>query len=137
MASSLLGRLKVLVPALMLGAMQAGAQTPTQAPAAPDGTAQPGGNPGNQFLFVMIAVFAVMYFLTIRPNQKREKERREMLSKLAKGDKVVTSSGICGTIVGLTDKTVVLRVSDDSNVKMEFLRGAIGQVTSRDNSEQQ
>lgn len=137
MASSLLGRLKVLAPALMLGAMEAGAQTPEPAPAGGAGTGQPGGNPMNQLLFMMIAFAAIMYFLTIRPNQKREKERRDMLAKLAKGDKVVTTSGICGTIVGLTEKTVVLRVSDDSNVKMEFLRGAIGQVTSRDNSEQQ
>lgn len=84
---------------------------------------------------LFLAMIAIMYFLMIRPNQKREKERRDMLASVAKGDKVVTSGGICGSVVGLSEKTVVLRVSDDPVVKMEFLRGAISQVTSRGSQE--
>ena len=80
---------------------------------------------------LFLAMIAIMYFLMIRPNQKREKQRRDMMAALAKGDKVVTSGGICGSVVGLSEKTVVLRVSDDPAVKVEFLRGAISQVTSR------
>ncbi|MCC6489021.1 MAG: preprotein translocase subunit YajC [Candidatus Hydrogenedentes bacterium] len=79
-----------------------------------------------------IAFMAIMYFLMIRPNQKREKERRDMLSSLAKGDKVVTTGGICGTIVGLTDKSVVIKVSDEPIVKIEFLRAAVSRVAARD-----
>ena len=81
----------------------------------------------------MIALFLViMYFFLLRPGQKREKDRREMLAALAKGDRVVTTGGICGTIVGLKEKTAVLCVDEDDNITMEFLRGAISQVLSRD-----
>jgi preprotein translocase subunit YajC len=105
-----------------------------------EGTAESGatqtGSPFNSMIFMLVAFFAIMYFLTIRPNQKKEKARRDMLASLAKGDEVITSGGICGTVVGLSEKTVVLRVSDDANVKIEFLRGAISQVTSREGQSQ-
>ena len=91
------------------------------------------GGPGLQpLLFMMIAMFAVMYFLTIRPQQKREKERREMLSALSKGDRVVTQGGIFGTIIGLNDRSVVLRVSDEPVVKLEFMRAAVSKVERED-----
>ncbi len=90
------------------------------------------GNPLTSMLPMVVAFMAIMYFLTIRPNQKKEKERKEMLSSLAKGDKVVTSGGITGSVVGLSEKTVVLCVSDNPNVKIEFLRGAVTQVVSRE-----
>ncbi len=84
-------------------------------------------------ILMLVLFMAIMYFLMIRPNQKREKQRREMLAALSKGDKVVTSGGICGTVVGLSEKTVVLRVDDDSNTKIEFVRGAISHISSRTN----
>jgi len=102
---------------------------------AANGTSGTAGNPLNSMIFMLVAFMAIMYFLTIRPNQKREKERKEMLASIAKGDKVITSGGICGSVVGLSEKTVVLRVSDEPNVKMEFLRGAISQVVSREGQE--
>jgi preprotein translocase subunit YajC len=84
-------------------------------------------------LLPMIAIFiAFFYFFMIRPNQKREKERRDMLASLSKGDAVITNGGIHGTIVGLHEKTVVLRVSDDPAVKMEFARGAVSRVNAKD-----
>jgi preprotein translocase subunit YajC len=110
---------------------QAGDAAQTTAPGGSATETAPSGNPLNSMLFMFIAVIGIMYFLTIRPNQKREKERKTMLAALAKGDKVVTTGGICGSVVGLSEKTVVLRVSDDPNVKIEVLRGAISQVTSR------
>lgn len=102
--------------------------------AAGSGTAEGGAAPSNPLagmLPMIVAFIAIFYFFMLRPQQKREKEMRQMLASLSKGDEVVTSGGICGTIVGLTEKTVVLRVDDDDNVKIEFLRGAIKQVTSR------
>lgn len=115
---------------LILAQAQEAAQgTATDAPTGPFG----GG--GSQFMIMMVALLAIMYFLMIRPNQKREKDRKEMLAAVAKGDKVVTSGGICGSVVGLSEKTVVLKVSDEPNVKMEFLRGAISQVTSKASQE--
>jgi preprotein translocase subunit YajC len=93
------------------------------------------GSPGSGLVSMlpMIVLFiAIMYFFLIRPNQKREKERREMLASLSKGDKVVTSGGIYGAIVGLTEKNVVLRISDEPLVKMKLARGAVSRVISRD-----
>jgi preprotein translocase subunit YajC len=107
------------------------AQAQETAPAADSGAAASPGNPMSSMLIMFLGIIAIMYFLTIRPNQKREKERQQMLAALAKGDKVVTSGGICGSVVGLSEKTVVLRVSDEPTVKMEFLRGAISSVTAR------
>ena len=80
----------------------------------------------------LVGFIAIMWFLLIRPNQKREKERRDMLASLSKGDEVVTTGGIHGAIVGLNEKTVVLRVSDDPAVKIEFARGAVSRVNRKD-----
>jgi len=87
------------------------------------------GLPGGM-LVPIVGFGAIMYFLMIRPNQKREKERREMLASLSKGDSVVTNGGICGTIVGLDEKTVVLRISENPLVKVEFLRQAVSRAVS-------
>lgn len=99
---------------------------PTSAPQAPGITSM---------LPMMLIFFAIMWFFMIAPSQRREKRRREMLAALRKGDRVVTSGGICGTIVGLNDKTVVLKVSDEPAIKMEFMRGAVSQVASPQNDE--
>lgn len=91
-----------------------------------------GGFLGSSQFLMLIAMFAIFYFLLIRPNTKREKERREMLASLSKGDSVVTAGGIHGTIVGINEKSVVLRVSDDPPVKMEFQRSSVSRVTPQD-----
>ncbi len=97
--------------------------------------AQPGSQGFSQILFMLVMFFAIMYFLIIRPQQKRERQRREMLESLSKGDEVVTTGGICGTLVGLNESHVVLRVDD--NTKIEFVRSAIAQVTPKsDNAKQ-
>ena len=111
------------------------AQAEESPPPAGGGTSGPAPFLGNP-LFMIVVFFAIMYFLILRPNQRREKDRRQMLSTLAKNDRVVTSGGICGTVVGLSDKTVVLRVDDENNYKIEFLRGAVSQVVSRGGNEQ-
>lgn len=90
----------------------------------------PAANPFMSMLPMIIAFFAIMYFLMIRPQQKRERERREMLASVNKGDNVITTGGICGSVVGLSDDRVVLRVDD--NVTMEFVRGAIAQVLPKE-----
>jgi preprotein translocase subunit YajC len=97
--------------------------------------AAPQGPPTQSLWFFFIAFMAIMYFLMIRPNQKREKERKLMLAALAKGDHVVTTGGICGTIVGLTEKSVVIRVSEEPPVKIEFLRAAVTRVAKDEAAE--
>ncbi|MBN2170317.1 MAG: preprotein translocase subunit YajC [Candidatus Krumholzibacteriota bacterium] len=67
----------------------------------------------------LIAMFAIFYFLIIRPQQKRSKEHKSMLESLSKGDKVVTTGGILGTIIGVRDHVVTLRIEE--NTKIEVL----------------
>ena len=63
-------------------------------------------------------IFVVFYFLLIRPQQKKAKAQMEYLSKLQKGDKVVTTGGLYGEITGLTDKVVTLEIADNVRVKV-------------------
>jgi preprotein translocase subunit YajC len=87
-----------------------------------------GGNGGGimSVLPLMIGMFAIMYFLIIRPQQKQRKDREALLAAVKKGDRVVTSSGIFGTVVGLSEHTVTLKVAEQ--VKLEFERSAIGRI---------
>src|SRR5262249_61777121 len=77
-------------------------------------------------LGVFVGMFAIFYLLVSRPQQKQTQERERMLSALKRGNKVVTTSVMFGTVTNLTEKTVTLRVADQ--VKLEFERGAIGRV---------
>jgi len=74
-----------------------------------------------------LLMFVVFYFLLIRPQQKKQKQRNVMLNQIKKGDKVTTIGGLHGTIVELTDDVVVLRVND--TVKMTYDRSAISSVS--------
>ena len=79
-----------------------------------------------QLLLPLFLMFAVFYFLLIRPQQKRQRERNNMLNDLQKGDHVVTIGGLHGTIVDITDEHVGLKVSD--NVRLKFERSAVNAV---------
>ena len=72
-----------------------------------------------------VLMFGVMYFLIIRPQQKRMKDQQAMLAALATGDAVVTASGILGTVRELGEKVVGLEIS--SNVQIKVLRSQIAQ----------
>jgi preprotein translocase subunit YajC len=71
------------------------------------------------FLVFMGLLFAVFYFLLIRPQQKRQKEHRQLLANLKKGDKVITSGGIQGIIVNLSDTVVTVEIADKVKVKVD------------------
>jgi preprotein translocase subunit YajC len=85
----------------------------------------------NPFVSLMpiILIFIIFYFLLIRPQQKRQKEHAEMLSRLKKGDRVVTNGGICGIISNVKEKTVVIKV--DENVKIEFQKVAVSYIDKK------
>ena len=85
-----------------------------------------------QILF-LAALFAIFYFLLIRPQQRQRRQREAMLNAVKRGDKVVTSGGLHGTVVGLNEHTVVLKVADQ--VKLEFDRSAIGRVVAQGEKE--
>jgi preprotein translocase subunit YajC len=72
----------------------------------------------------LVLMFVVFYFLLILPQQKRQKELNQMIQNLKKGDRVVTSGGVIGTIAGLQDDYVVLKVGD-TETKIEVLKSAI------------
>ncbi len=89
----------------------------------------PQGGGGGSMVSTLImfgAIFAIFYFMIIRPQQKRAKEREKMLSAVEKGDKVVLSSGMHGTIVGIEEKTYLVQIAD--NVKVKFDKSAIASV---------
>ena len=65
-----------------------------------------------------IGLFAVFYFMILRPQQKRQREHRAMLDSLKKGDRVITSGGIYGVVVALKDDVVVLRIAENCNVEI-------------------
>ena len=88
-----------------------------------------GGEGGGGLISTLImfgAIFLIFYFMIIRPQQKRAKEREKLLSNLEKGDKVVTNGGIYGVVAGLEEKTALLQISD--NVKIKIDRSAITTV---------
>ncbi len=66
----------------------------------------------------LILMFAIFYFLLIRPQQKKQKAHRQLLGDLKKGDRVITSGGLYGRITGLTDTVVTLEISEKVRVKV-------------------
>ncbi|HLC42953.1 MAG TPA: preprotein translocase subunit YajC [Methylomirabilota bacterium] len=92
---------------------------------APNSGGQAGG-PMSGLISVLpfVGIFLIFYFLMIRPQQKQKREREQVLANLKRGDRVVTTGGLLGTIVGLNEKTVTLKLADQ--VKVECLRSAIG-----------
>ncbi|HET53828.1 MAG TPA: preprotein translocase subunit YajC [Ignavibacteria bacterium] len=92
----------------------------------------PQGDGGGSMVSTLImfgAIFAIFYFMIIRPQQKRAKERDRMLSEVKKGDKIITSGGIHGTVAGLDEKTVLIDVGNNVKIKME--RSAIGSIAQQ------
>jgi preprotein translocase subunit YajC len=97
--------------------------------------APPGGSGSGavvQLLF-FAAIFAIFYFLLIRPQQKQKADRQRMVDGLKRGDRVVTTSGIHGTVTALTEQTMTLRVADQ--VKLDFDRSAVGRVVAAPTSD--
>ena len=78
---------------------------------------------------LLAVTVGIVYFMIIRPQQKKQKETDAMRSSIKKGDRVLTTGGLYGTVVGEKEGIVVLKVADD--VKMEFSREAIIQVKER------
>lgn len=87
-----------------------------------------GGGQGPQSLLgspivMMVLMFAVIYFMLIRPQQKRQKEQQALRDALKRGDKVVTNGGIYGSISAIEDQLVTLEIAKD--VRIRILRGQI------------
>ena len=95
----------------------------------PSAHAQAAGAPqggGMGMLLFPVILIGVMYFLMIRPQMKRAKEHKGMLDKLAKGDEVITSGGIAGTVTDIGDNFITVEVAD--NVRVRVQKAAVGNV---------
>jgi len=79
----------------------------------------------------LVVIFVIFYFLLIRPQQRRSKERNAMIAAIGMGDHVVTIGGIHGTVSELRDSTVVLKVADGT--KVEFERSAVNSIREKGN----
>jgi preprotein translocase subunit YajC len=100
---------------------------------APQGGSGAGGGSMVSTFVMFGAIFLIFYFMIIRPQQKRAKEREKLLSSIEKGDKVITSGGVHGTVAGVEEKTILLQVTE--NVKLKIERSAITTILNRDSKE--
>jgi preprotein translocase subunit YajC len=83
------------------------------------GAAAGGGAGGILSLIPFLLIFVIFYFLLIRPQQQKQKQQQALLDAVKKGDKVVTTSGIWGTITNLGKDTVTLQIADNTKIKMQ------------------
>lgn len=113
------------------------AQAPNTGPA---GGGDAGGPPPGFFsnpLILLVVVLGIFWFVMSRDQRKKKGQRQQMLANLKKGDKVLTIGGAMGTIVGLRDNEVVVKVDESSNAKITFLRTAIDRVISSSEGSQE
>jgi len=83
-----------------------------------------GGGASSWFSFALIgSMFIIFYFLLIRPQQKKEKQRQAMINSLKVGDKVLTASGIYGVVTAIKDDIITVKVSSNTNI--EFSKSAM------------
>ena len=92
---------------------------------------QQSGGSGLEGIFMLLAMFAIFYFLLIRPQQKRAKQHKEMIESLKSGDQVVTAGGIHGKVVSVLDKVVTLEIATGVRVKVNRISIA-GTSTGQD-----
>ena len=97
------------------------------------GSSGAGGQGGFGAFIPLILMFAIFYFLLIRPQQKKAKHHRELLSSLKKGDRVVSSGGLHGVVTGLTDEVVTMEIAPKVRVKVS--RGSISGLLKREGAE--
>ena len=95
--------------------------------------AQSGGlAEGGLGLMPIILVMIIFYFLLIRPQQKRAKQHKEMLSALKRGDKIITNGGLTGTIIKAVDDSETIEVEIAKDVKVNVVRTMIADVRNKD-----
>ena len=91
-----------------------------------EGTSTGAAGGGAEQLFIMVAIFAVFYFLLIRPQTKRAKEHRQMVAELSKGDEVITNGGVYGKLTKVSDDHVEVEIADNTTVRLQ--RQAIASI---------
>jgi preprotein translocase subunit YajC len=94
--------------------------------------AQGGGGLGGigGMLFPMLLVFAIFYFMLMRPQQRKEKERQKTISELRAGERIMFSGGLLGTVSEVRDHTFLVEIAPKVNI--EIARGAVARVLTKD-----
>ena len=96
--------------------------------------AAPMGGAGSSLpMLLPLLLIPVLYFVMIRPQQKRQKQWQEMLGSVKAGDRITTAGGIRGIILSIKDDSVIIRVAPD-NLKLEVVKSAIASVTTQEDS---
>jgi preprotein translocase subunit YajC len=90
------------------------------------GAGAQGAGGGFSSLIMMVVIFAIFYFILIRPQQKKMKEHKKIVDELKKGDRIVTSGGIYGTVENTTPETLTVKIAE--GVKVKITRGSVGAV---------
>lgn len=85
-------------------------------------------------LLPMMLLFVIMYFVMLRPQQKEEKKKALMLSELAVGDTVLTTSGFYGTVIDIADDTVIVEFGNNRNCRIPMQKAAIAMVEKPENA---
>ena len=81
-----------------------------------------GGNAGAIFMVQMVLIFAIFYFLLIRPQAKERQRHADMLAKIKKGDEIVTNGGIIGTIVHVEEKRLTIKTGENTRITVDRSR---------------
>jgi len=92
-----------------------------------------GAGGGSIPMLLPLLLIPVLYFVMIRPQQKRQKQWQQMLGSIKAGDRVTTAGGIRGIILSIKDDVIIIRVAPDS-LKLEIAKSAIASVTTQDSS---
>ncbi len=95
----------------------------------PGGPQQQGGGAGLMIGYMLI-IFALFYFMMIRPQVKKEKERKKLLESIKTGDRILFCGGMIGIVANVKDQTYVVKIAD--NVKVDVARGAVLRVLDKD-----
>jgi preprotein translocase subunit YajC len=95
------------------------------------GPKQGEGSPGDAFkMFIpMLIIFAIFYFMLLRPQQRKEKQRKKMIEEIKSGARVLFSGGIIGTVVNVKESTFIIKIAE--KVKIEVARGAVVRVLEK------
>lgn len=96
--------------------------------APPGGEGQSPGGIG-QMMVPMLIIFGIFYFMIIRPQQRKEKDRKAMISSVKSGARIMFSGGIMGTVTNVKEHTLVVKIAD--GVKIEVARGAVSRVMEK------
>jgi preprotein translocase subunit YajC len=102
-------------------------------PGGGSGAPAPSGGGGSSFMFMMIAMIAIIYFVMIRPEQKRQKARQKMLSALKKGDRILTVGGVIGVIANVKDSSYLIKTGEGTVI--EFSKASVQNILTGDDVE--